>query len=289
MQQASMQHGMNSMNSAIWADDVHKLMYFAKSPYSNYVICITPIGNEFAVTFGHGINENMDASVVLDCYPYSELNLKEKDPRKMIRARVFNCNHPSQLLRRDLIILKGDRKFRDEDIKNVLKRPAQGEEFLFQGKHLLIQLPSTHFDTKSLGLSTYARKGAIAPENQYSTVRKGEIMTTYSDENDCINVNSGSENGDSGAGAFNKDLKVLGIILAVRNNSVKHKECSRPSITPLYRCSNLVFPCAQCQEIERCCPLCTLCPNCAKCQLRVSSSQSSVALPAGVILNILVC
>jgi hypothetical protein len=83
----------------------------------------------------------MDERVVLECYPYSELNLEQKDPRKMIRASVlFNCNHPSHPLRRDLIILQGDKKFRDEDIKNVLKRPAQGEEFLFQGKHLLIHL-----------------------------------------------------------------------------------------------------------------------------------------------------
>jgi hypothetical protein len=142
---------------------------------------------------------------------------------------------------------------------------------------------------KGLGLPTYDREAA-SPESQYSTARRGDIMTTYRDRYGCINVNSGSEKGDSGAGAFNRDLKVLGIILGVRKNSVKHTECRYPSTSPLDRC-NFVFPCTHCSSIEKCCPLCTLCPNCAsvKCQLGVSSSQSSVALPAGEILTILVC
>jgi len=191
------------------------------------------------------LKKNID---IFDVYPYSELYSLIPDASKMIRARAVFVGDPNFL---DLIILESvdKEKVFCKNNRILLDAPKEGEEYY------------------QLGLSVYERDGHSKSAN-FPSSKKGIIMTTMPDcYNRLIYGSGGSNNGDSGAGVYAKDMRLIGMVVAVKKYKMKHPLCDAYSFFDKYtpkKCSSIVGNCVDCKYLEACCPNCTF--KCNKCR-----------------------
>jgi len=170
-----------------WAQGIKRYMWYLNRDASGLERrCVNAIDSQFAVTYAHGHNKNLQLDELVVVYPVSDpgIPLTYQQKSEGVETKVVYKD-----LQRDIILLKAVRDSFGE-FTSVLQRPNNGQSFLAWGF-------STHADYTRPSEAGYF-EGRITNSTQDY---RGRLMSSHI-----------SWDGDSGGGLFNENFEMIGFL-----------------------------------------------------------------------------